>query len=432
MTPPTITAQFPDKLSGLFEPHPYKVLYGGRDGCKSWSIARALLIIGANPGILWPGRTEGPRILCGRETMDSIRESVHQLLTDQIVNLGLENFYTPLQSEIRGKNGAEFVFAGLRKQTVSSIKSYESLDICWIEEASVVSRRSLTILLPTIRKTGSEIWFSLNPDLDTDAVYQDFIVNPPPGAFVQKISYHDNNWLSPESAQKIATLKERDFDTFHHVYEGETRSTVEGAIYKAEIQAAEREGRIREVPTDTLKTVDTFWDLGFADRVSIWAAQRSPFEIRILRYFEGDHQAIDYYLREIQSWGYVLGTCYLPWDGGTQSLGTGKSIEELMRAKGFKTKVNRQFSVADGINAVRTIFPQLYFDAKMCADGLSYLRRYQWGPPSQLGQARSAPLHDHASHPADALRTLAMGIKDVERPPKPKSSGPPARKGVWS
>ena len=135
----------------------------------------------------------------------------------------------------------------------------------------------------------------------------------------------------------------------------------------------------------------------------------------MIRYFEGDHQAIDYYLQEMQKWGYVFGTCYLPWDGGTRSLGTGKSIEELMRAKGFKVRVNRQLSVADGINATRTIFPQLYFDAKLCADGLQYLRRYQWGPATALGVPRSQPLHDDASHPADALRTLAVGIKEPER-----------------
>lgn len=412
---PTIKAEFPEKLAPLFDPHPYKVLYGGRDGVKSWSTARALLIIAANPGILWPGRTDGPRILCARETMDSIRESVHQLLSDQIVNLGLERFFTPLQSEIRGKNGTEFVFAGLRKQTVSSIKSYEAIDICWIEEASVVSRRSLTILLPTIRKPGSELWFTLNPDLETDAIYQDFIVNPPKGTFLCKTSFRDNNWLSPESRQKIETLKQRDPDTYHHVYEGGTRSTVEGAIYKAELQNAEKDGRIRAVPYDPMLPVDTFWDLGYADRVAIWAAQRTPFEIRILRYFEGDHKAIDYYLREMQSWGYVLGTCFLPWDGGTKSLGTGKSIEEIMRSKGFKVRVNRQLSVADGINATRTIFPQLYFDAALCADGLQYLRRYQWGPPTALGVSRREPLHDDASHPADALRTLAVGIKEPER-----------------
>ena len=416
------TVQFPEKLAFLFEPHQYKILFGGRDGVKSWSVAQALLVLGSQKPL---------RILCARETMDSIRESVHQLLTDQIVRLGLEAFYTPLQSEIRGKNGTEFVFAGLRKQTVSSIKSYEAIDICWIEEASVVSRRSLTILLPTIRKPGSEIWLTLNPDLETDAVYQDFIINPPKGAVVVKTSYHDNNWLSEESKQKIETLKARDYDTFHHVYEGATRSTVEGAIYKAEIQKAETEGRIRSVPYDGMLPVDTFWDLGYADRVAIWAAQRTPFEIKVLRYFEGDHQAIDYYLREIQTWGYVLGTCFLPWDGGSISLGTGKSIEELMRAKGFKTRVNRQLSVADGINATRTLFPQLYFDANNCADGLQYLRRYQWGPVTQLGVARREPLHDDASHPADALRTLAVGIKEPERE-KVIPQSRPQRAGVWS
>src|SRR3954470_11780287 len=174
-----VKAEFPEKLAGLFESRPYKVLYGGRDGAKSWSVAQALLILGSKRPL---------RILCARETMDSIRESVHQLLTDQIVRLGLERFYTPLQSEIRGKNGTEIVFAGLRKQTVSSIKSYEAIDICWIEESSVVSRRSLTILLPTIRKPGSEIWFTFNPDLVDDPVYIDFVLSPPKGAWVVKTS----------------------------------------------------------------------------------------------------------------------------------------------------------------------------------------------------------------------------------------------------
>ena len=405
---PEITVEIPEKLAGILDPHPFKVLYGGRDGVKSWTVARALLLLGAQRQL---------RILCARETMDSIRESVHQLLTDQIVSLGLTQFYTPLQSEIRGANGTEFVFAGLRKQTVSSIKSYEAIDICWIEEASVVSRRSLTILLPTIRKPGSEIWLTLNPDLETDAVYQDFIINPPPGTWAVQTSYHDNNWLSDESRQKIETLRARDPDMFHHVYEGATRSTVEGAIYKAEIQAAERDGRIRAVPYDPMRPVETFWDLGYADRVAIWAAQRTSFEIRILRYFEGDHQSIDYYLREMQTWGYVFGTCFLPWDGGTRSLGTGKSIEELMRLKGFTVRVNRQLSVADGINATRVLFPQFYFDAKLCVDGLQYLRRYQWGPPTALGVSRTQPLHDDASHPADALRTLAVGIKEPKSKP---------------
>ena len=255
----------------------------------------------------------------------------------------------------------------------------------------------------------------MNPDLETDAVYQDFVINPPKNSLVVKTSWRDNKWLSDESREKLETLRERDPDTYHHVYEGATRSTVEGAIYKAEIQAMERDGRIRAVPYDPMMPVDLFFDLGFADRVSIWAAQRTPFEIRLLRYFEGDHQAIDYYIREAQTWGYVLGVFFLPWDGGTRSLGTGKSIEEIIRAKGFHVRVNRQLSVADGINAVRTLFPQIYADSVLCADGLQYLRRYQWGPATALGVPRSQPLHDDASHPADALRTLAVGIREPER-----------------
>ena len=421
--------QFPEELTPLLEHHPYKVLYGGRDGVKSWSIAQALLLLGTGKMDGWATPL---RILCGRETMDSIRESVHQLLSDQIGRLGLGDFYRVLQSEIRGPewHPTEFVFCGLRKQTVSSIKSYESIDIFWGEEASTVSRRSLTILLPTVRKPGSEIWWSLNPDLVTDPVYTDFVLDPPPGAWLRKTSYHDNKWLSPESKQKIETLKAKDPDAFHHVYEGGTRSTVEGAIYKAEIREAEKEGRIRAVPYDTMRAVDTFFDLGYADRVSVWAAQRTPFEVKILRYFEGDHQAIDYYLKEIQAWGYILGTCYLPWDGGAKQLGTGRSIEEVVRAKGFKVEVLRQSSIADGINAVRTLFPQMYFDSNLCADGLRYLRRYQWGPSSALGQARREPLHDDASHPADALRTMAMAIKEPKGK-KAKTNKPPVTVSVW-
>jgi phage terminase large subunit len=365
--------------------------------------------------------------------MDSIRESVHQLLSDQIGRLGLGDFYQVLQSEIRGPetHRTEFVFAGLRKQTVSSLKSYEAIDIFWGEEASTVSRRSLTILLPTIRKPGSEIWWSLNPDLDTDPVYTDFVLYPPPGAKVMKTSFRDNKWLSNESKQKIETLRERDPDTYHHVYEGGTRSTVEGAIYKEQLQQAEREGRIRSVPYDQTRAVDTYWDLGYGDRVSVWAAQRVPFETRVLRYFEGDHQPITYYLKEIQSWGYILGTCYLPWDGATKELGTGKSIEDVMRSNGFKVSIARRLEVHQGINAVRELFPQLYFDAALCADGLQYLRRYQWGPATQLGVARREPLHDDASHPADALRTMAVGIKEPANKPK-QPSAPPPRVSTWS
>ena len=188
-----VDIEFPEKLLFLFEPHPYKVLYGGRDGVKSWSAAQALILQGAQRPL---------RILCARETQQSIRESVHQLLSEQIVRLGLSEFYEVLQSTIRqrnvkdGQRGTEFIFVGLQNLSITQIKSFESIDICWVEEAQVVSKRSWSILLPTIRKPGSEIWITFNPDLATDDTYLRWVVNPPPGAIVIRTNWRDNNWLS--------------------------------------------------------------------------------------------------------------------------------------------------------------------------------------------------------------------------------------------
>ena len=149
-------AQFPQKLEFLSKPYRYKVAYGGRGSGKSWGFARELLIQGA---------TKKLRVLCAREIQRSIKQSVHQLLSDQIQQLNLGSFYQVLESEIRGINGTQFNFTGLANNTVESIKSFEGVDIVWVEEAQTVSKRSWDILIPTIRKPKSEIWVSFNPDL---------------------------------------------------------------------------------------------------------------------------------------------------------------------------------------------------------------------------------------------------------------------------
>ena len=179
-------AQFPNKLDFLFEPHRYKVAYGGRGSGKSWSYARALLIKAANEAI---------RVLCAREIQKSIKQSVHTLLNDQIQALGLGAFYEVLEAEIRGLNGSTFSFTGLATNTVESIKSFEGCDVVWVEEAQTVSKKSWDILIPTIRKPNSEIWVSFNPNIDTDDTYTRFVVNPPENAKVVKVNYTDNPWF---------------------------------------------------------------------------------------------------------------------------------------------------------------------------------------------------------------------------------------------
>lgn len=202
--------EFPDKLQFLFEPHRYKVAHGGRGSAKSWSFARALLL----------QATWNPlRILCAREYQNSITESVHRLLADQVYALGLAQMFEVLKSEIRGKNGSEIIFAGL-KNDVSKIKSTEGVDICWVEEADKVSSQSWDILIPTIRKPKSEIWISFNPNLQSDATYQRFVVNPPPDAVVAEVNYRDNPWFPEELEKERTHLEQTDPELYAHIWEG--------------------------------------------------------------------------------------------------------------------------------------------------------------------------------------------------------------------
>ena len=137
------------------------MLYGGRGAARSWSVARVLLTEGAKKPL---------RILCARELQRSIKDSVHRLLRDQIALLGLD--YEITQQEIRHANGTVFIFEGLR-HNVTKIKSMEGIDICWVEEAERVSEESWKMLVPTIRRAGSEIWVTFNPDQESDPTYRE-------------------------------------------------------------------------------------------------------------------------------------------------------------------------------------------------------------------------------------------------------------------
>jgi phage terminase large subunit len=402
---PAPVAQFPEKLDFLFEPHRYKVPYGGRGGAKSWGIARALLLQGAERTL---------RILCARETQKSIAESVHKLLSDQIVALGLEAFYTVQKATITGLNGTQFIFAGIR-QNVSNLKSYEGCDICWVEEAQNVSKHSWDVLIPTIRKAGSEIWASFNPDLASDDTYRRFVTSPPPSAKVVKVNWRDNPWFTDELREEMEHLRETDPDSYEHVYEGMCKLVVEGAIYRNELLAAEKEGRICRVPWDSARPVDTFWDLGFADNTSIWFAQSVGFEFHLIDYLSGSQQALSFYLKAIKDKPYAYGHHHLPHDAKAHELGSGRSIEEQVRAFGLPVRIVKKLAISDGIAAARSIFHKCWFDAEKCADGLQGLRHYRYEVDEDLKTLMRLPLHDWASHPADGFRYFAVGIKEPEK-----------------
>lgn len=426
---PTV-AEFPDHLQVLFRPKRYKVLYGGRGAGRSWGIARALLLLGTKRAL---------RVLCCRELQKSISESVHAVLKDQIIGLGLEAFYRVEVSKIYGANGTVFSFEGIKNNT-TSIKSYEGIDYCWVEEANKVSKTSWGILIPTIRKESptnwreigldkpefqAEIWVSFNPELETDYTFTRFVKDPrletvsrvgssgalwtykeSPDSVVVKMTHRDNPWFPEVLRQEMETEKARDYDNYLNVWEGHTVQTLEGAVYKKELRRVREEGRILRVPYEPEIPVDCFWDLGRKDKTAIWFGQFVSMQFRVLAYYENQGEDITHYLKELQNRSYVYGTMYLPHDAKHKKLVYKHSIEQQVRAKYPSTVIVPKTSLADGINMARMFFPKCYFDELECADGLHALGHYKYKVIE--GQFSDEPTHDDASNGADAFRYMAQ------------------------
>ncbi len=387
-------ADFPAKLKPLFKPRRYKVLHGGRGGAKSWGVARALLIMGASKPL---------RILCTREVQKSMRDSVHRLLTDQIRAMSLESVYSVFDNEIRGRNGTLFIFSGLATHTVDSIKSYEGVDIVWAEEAHGISKKSWDTLIPTIRKDGSEIWMTLNPEMDTDETYVRFVETNDPDVLVIEVNWRDNPWFPNELEKERQRAKLRDIDEYEHIWEGKPRRVASGAIYRHEIQRVYADGRVRDVPYDPLLLTHTVWDLGWNDAMTVGFVQRTGAEIRIIDYIEDSNRTLDWYVKEIERRDYRWGTDYIPHDGRARNYQTGKSTEEALRDMGRKVAVIPQSSIEEGIRQARMIWPRCYFDRTKTGRLLECLKRYRRDTNERTGEA-SGPLHDEYSHGADMFR----------------------------
>ncbi len=399
-----VELQLPAKLADIWAPRRYKVMHGGRGGGKSWAVAAVLLTMAAQRPL---------RILCAREVQKSMRDSVHRLLKDTIVRLGLESFFEVLDTEIRGANGSLFLFSGLQSHTVDSIKSFEGVDIVWVEEAHGVSKKSWDVLIPTIRKEESEIWLTLNPDMDTDDTYARFIETPSDDTWCVSVNWHDNPWfplvLDDERRKAKRTLLAEDYE---HIWEGKPKRVAAGAIYRYEIEGLFQDQRVRDVPYDPLLPVHTVWDLGWNDSMTIIMVQRGPMDVRLLDYIEDSNRTLDWYVAQLAKRPYRWGTDFIPHDGRTRNFQTGKSTEEALAAMGRHPDVLAQTSVEEGIKAARLMFPRCYFDKGKTARLVECLKRYRRDVHTKTGEP-TAPLHDEYSHGADAFRYLGQAVSSM-------------------
>ena len=393
----------------LHTPARYKIYYGGRGGAKSWAFADALL---------WQGYRDRLRILCARELQNSIQESVHKLLSQRIRILGLGSHYEVLQKTIRGKNGTEFIFDGV-KNNVAKLKSLEALDRVWLEEADKVSENSWQVIVPTIRKEGSEIWCSFNTGSKHDATYQRFIANPPPKemdgkpyCIVKKVSWRDNPYFPDELKVEMERMRDEDYEQYLHIWEGDIKLISEGAVYGKQLRQVRKDKRILNIPIQPSLEVHTFWDFGRSDATAIWFMQRVGMEFRFIDYYEDRLQDIDHYVRVLRDKDYLYGRHYMPHDVEHDLLVSKRNIKQQFEDAGIKPieVVPRIRHINEGIEMTRDRFPSCYFDEKRCEKGIEILSNYKYKYSEDRADYSPEPLHDWASHGADAFRMFAQGF----------------------
>lgn len=251
MTAAETRLSFAPKFKPLFQPKRYKTFHGGRGGAKSWAAARALVLMAASKKL---------RILCTREVQNSIKDSVHKLLKDQIEMLGLNPWFRITNESITSASGSEFLFKGLRFDPLG-IKSTEGVDICWVEEAQSVSSDSWAVLIPTIRKEGSEIWVTFNPGEESDPTYQRFIVTPPDDSITVEVNYYDNPYLPDTLRKEMEYCKRVDYEAYEHIWLGKPKSISDSVIFRNRY-------RVEAFPDDLWLQADRLFfgaDFGFAN-----------------------------------------------------------------------------------------------------------------------------------------------------------------------
>lgn len=358
------------------------------------------------------------RAVCIREVQSSIKDSVKQLLEDKIAKFGLDEFFDIKDNEIRAKNGSLILFKGMQNYNAQTIKSLENINIAWVEEAQTLSALSLRMLRPTIRAENSEIWFSWNPMSKHDAVDK-FLrsARRPENAIVVSVGWKDNPWFPSVLHEEMKADYAVDADEADHVWGGNYEIVTKGAYYAKLILAAEREGRITRVPYDPEYPVYTAWDLGIDDCTAIWFVQIVGLEIRVIDFYQTRNIGLVDIARDaVKSKPYIYAEHYLPHDVDTRELSTAKTRKEQLEKIGLTPiRAGSKLPVADGINAARNMIPKCVFDAEKCEEGIDALKSYRTEEDEQKNTNKAKPLHDWASHPADAFRELAVNLFDVKQ-----------------
>lgn len=405
----------------LLSPARYKGAYGGRGSGKSHFFAEMVVARAIQPGT---------RIVCIREVQKSLKESAKRLIEDKLEKHGLGEAqgFRVLRDQIGTPGGGVIIFQGMQDHNAESIKSLESVDVAWIEEAHTLSEISLRLLRPTIRSEGSELWFSWNPRRKNDPV--DMMLrqgNAPTNSVVVQANWNNNPWLPDVLLQEKDDCLRDTPEEFAHIWEGDYATVTKGAYYAQRLAEARRDGRITHLAPDPLLAYRVFVDIGGtgarADAFSMWVAQFKGDRINVLDYYEAQGQDLPTHLQWLRDSGYTPDKTgiWLPHDGKTFDRVYAVSYESSLKDAGYDVTVvpnQGKGAAAKRIEEGRRLFPSMWFDAQKCAGGLDALGWYheKIDPVRQIGLG---PEHDWSSHAADSFGLMCIAHEPPKAKPKP-------------
>jgi phage terminase large subunit len=401
-------------FESLLQPARYKGAWGGRGSGKSHFFGEMLV----EECVRFPGT----RAVCIREVQKTLAQSSKRLIETKIEDLGLGKQFDIQKDLIKTPGDGLIIFNGMQDHTAESIKSLEGFRIAWVEEAQTLSARSLSLLRPTIRAEGSELWASWNPRRKSDAIDDFLRAKKPNGSVVVKANWKDNPWFPDVLHEERKLDLELYPDRYDHIWEGDYAKAFEGAYFAGLLAQARSQGRIGRVSADPLLPLRAFWDLGGsganADAMAIWIVQWVGQEIRVLDYIEGIGQVLAYYVNELRAKGYEKAICYLPHDGVNENNITGKRYEEHLRDANFTVEppVKNQGKGAAmmRVEAVRRLGSKLWFNEATTEPGRDALGFYH-ERKDETRNVGLGPDHDWSSHCADAFGLMAICYEEPGR-----------------
>jgi len=401
----------------LLQPSRYKGAWGGRGSGKSHFFAGLLI----EDSLAEPGSSggEGLRSICIREVQKDLAQSSKALLEAKLAqfNLGEAQGFKVFRELIQTPGDGLIIFKGMNDYTADSVKSLEGYKRAWWEEAQTATSRSLSLLRPTLRAAGSELWFSWNPRRKVDPV--DVLLRgkeKPTGATVVRANWQDNPWFTDELEQERLDTFRIDPDQYGHIWNGDYVTALSGAYYAPFLARAKEDGRIGHVAPDPLLTLRAHIDIGGtgakADAFVIWIDQWVGREVRILDHYEAVGQPLEAHADWLRSKGYVPGkvTIVLPHDGAANDKVHKVSYQSAFRDMGYDVVVIPNMGAGAAmrrVEATRRLFPSIWFDESKTESGRDALGWYH-EKRDENRDVGLGPNHDWSSHSADAFGLIAV------------------------